>query len=388
MLVIGRATTALGAKRIAVRAGYEVFSVCPPNSWAARTRYHRALPASERGVWQGELGDEGLEFLRALPFERAVPIPTSDHTALWLAERPADLRSRFPDCCSSPDSLRALQDKFLFADLVKQHDVPCPSTFAVDSLEDVRALPVDGQLPLFFKPRDSQEFNRRFGIKALKFDGLDAALKVWQDFELDANPMLAQEYVPGGADRHYFIDGFMDSNGQVRALVARQRLRMYPADFGNSSMCMSVPVEDVEVAWQHLKRLLDATEYRGIFSAEFKCDERDDVFRILEVNTRPWVYIEFAEHCGVNMVDLYVRDALGETGDGRASGRTGRLCVDLLHDYHAVRSLPREQRPALPGLLLSWARASKRVFSWRDPAAAWHSIKAFIRRRAKRILAR
>jgi len=47
-----------------------------------------------------------------------------------------------------------------------------------------------------------------------------------------------------------------------------------------------------------------------VFSAEFKFDERDGLFKILEVNARPWWYVDFAARCGVDVCRMAYRDAL------------------------------------------------------------------------------
>jgi len=49
-----------------------------------------------------------------------------------------------------------------------------------------------------------------------------------------------------------------------------------------------------------------------VFSAEFKFDERDGLFKLLEVNARPWWYVDFADRCGVDVCGMAFRDALGE----------------------------------------------------------------------------
>ena len=45
----------------------------------------------------------------------------------------------------------------------------------------------------------------------------------------------AQEYIPGPPDQSYFVDGFADCTGEIRALFSRRRVRMFPADHGNST---------------------------------------------------------------------------------------------------------------------------------------------------------
>ena len=101
-----------------------------------------------------------------------------------------------------------------------------------------------------------------------------------------------QEYVAGPMDAHYFIDGFVDRLGEVKAFFARRRLLMYPVDFGNSTLMVSVPLGEVAPALESLRVLFSDLGYRGIFNAEFKRDERDGLFKLLEVNVRPWWFVE------------------------------------------------------------------------------------------------
>ena len=86
---------------------------------------------------------------------------------------------------------------------------------------------------------------------------------------------------------------------------------MHPPDFGNSTHMISVPLSEVEPAAQSLRAILAAIQYRGIFSAEFKLDARDGIFKILEINARVWVFVEFAGRCGVDVCTMAYRDALG-----------------------------------------------------------------------------
>ena len=153
----------------------------------------------------------------------------------------------------------------------------------------------------FLKPRDSHAFFRRYKVKACRVESREDAIEQFRKKNSDGFKVLLQEYIPGPTSNHYFLDGFVDRNGQVDAMFARRRLRMYPDDFGNSSYMRSVACSEISQAVDDLKRLLSAISYRGIFSAEFKYDDRDGKYKILEINARPWWYVEFAAICGVDV---------------------------------------------------------------------------------------
>ena len=199
--------------------------------------------------------------------------------------------------------------------------------------------------------------------------------------------MVVQEYVAGPGSNHYLIDGFVDAGGTVRALFARRRLRMYPPDFGDSTHMVSVSLSEVEPAVASLRTILTAVGYRGIFSGEFKRDERDGLFKILEVNARVWIYVEFAGRCGVDVCTMSYRDALGLPVNEPAAYRTGVRLVSPYLDLAAVRSAWRKGQMS-PGMWLrSWAGAQQPTFNLSDPLPAiadWYDVSRKLLRRALR----
>lgn len=375
-IVMGRGPTALGILRSLVIAGIPAYVACPPEDLAARSRWYRPTP----GVpWDGRPGPQALEALRAMPLERAVIIPGADDAAMWLADLPAtDLGSRFLVSTSSRAAQDLLQDKSVFAGYLAAAHIPHPRTYRLGSLADVAAVPMEQLSRIFIKPVNSQRFSDVVGAKGVWVASREALRDTWARFHAQGFSVMAQEYVPGPPSEHFFIDGFRDGRGTYPGLFARQRLRMSPPDFGNSSCSRSVPLDTVGEAVRHVRRVLDGVDYRGIFSAEFKRDLRDGEFRIIEVNTRAWTYVEFAARHGVNVCDMAWRDALGMPMPRAAGGyEDGRLCVDLYHDIASVR----RQHAPLHGVLRQWLQADLHVFRLDDPRPAMHAIGNLWRKR-------
>jgi predicted ATP-grasp superfamily ATP-dependent carboligase len=228
---------------------------------------------------------------------------------------------------------------------------------------------------------------RHFGVKALAVrDEADARARLEEVWATGIGSMLVQEYVPGPASSHYFIDGFVRADGRVAAQLARRRLRMFPRDFGNSTYHVTVPLDEVGAAPGHLERLLAETGFRGIFSAEFKRDDRDGELKILEVNVRPWWYVHFAATCGVNVCELAHREARGLTVEPVDGYRTGERCVLIGADLRAYLDQRRENGVGLLTWLSSWLGATGVVFSSRDPLPALLHLKQVGGRRLRRHL--
>ncbi len=385
-LILGAGVTALGVARSLSRAGVSAFCTCPASDMAAYSRDVRSLPA----LFEEFSGlDQLRAFLATGRFERLVLVPCSDWWARQLPQLDVETAGRFPSVVSPPEVIDRLADKQLFADLVRAHGIPHPRTLAVTDAAALDALPVSRGSEFFVKPRDSQAFCSRMGVKAFRIGSIDDARRRIDEATRLALGVVLQEYMPGPATSHYFIDGYTDRGGRIRVRFARQRLRMSPPRFGNSSYMRSIPLADVRDIVRTTDRLIAAAGLRGVFSIEFKRDARDGVAKVLDVNARPWWYVEFAARSGVNVCEYAYCDALGLPLPDPEPYEVGRTCVYPTQDFEACRALRRVGDPTWPRILLEWLAADQPVFSWRDPMPAIRSATAhgarFLRNRVRRL---
>ena len=371
-----------------MQAGIPAFIACPADDLAARSRWYRGLPGAT--PWNGNIDADARDQLQALPFERAVLIPGADDAALWTADiAGSDLSTRFRTSSSSRTTLEILQDKDRFAAYLGNTDIPHPRTFAISQRSDIAAIPIDSLDRVFLKPVDSQRFNREFDSKGIWIAGRRQLEDAWSRLDAQGFALVAQEYVPGSAADHYFVDGFRDRNGAFAGLFCRRRMRIHPPDFGNSSYCRSIPPGDVSDAIDSLAVLLAQLHYRGIFSAEFKRDARNGQLKLLEVNTRAWWYVEFAARCGVNVCHMAWQDAndlpVTRVVDGY---RVGTGCVNLHGDIQSILSRRKAGSISMARALGQWARAYFHVFRLRDPWPGLSLLWQVIRQRFMRLVAR
>jgi predicted ATP-grasp superfamily ATP-dependent carboligase len=383
-IVMGRGPTALGILRSLQMAGIPAYVACPADDIVTHSRWYRPTPGAV--PWDGQPGESALAVLRAMPLEKAVIIAGADDAALWLADLPSsDLGDRFLVSTSSRDTQGLLQDKAVFAGYLAAAHIPHPRTYRIACLEDIDAIPFATMDRVFIKPVNSQRFSDVTGVKGIWVDRPDALREAWARLHAQGFSLMAQEYVPGPASEHFFVDGFRGANGAYGGVFARRRLRMSPPDFGNSSCCHSVPLAILPGAVRQLRRLLDGLDYRGIFSAEFKRDPRDGVFRIIEVNTRAWTYVEFAARCGMNVCEMAWQDAQGlPVTRATTDYPEGVACVDLYHDIPTVLALRKRQRLPWWGVLGQWARAQLHTFRWDDPQPAIAFVRGIVRKRVLR----
>jgi D-aspartate ligase len=378
-LALGSGITLLGVLRALGQAGVETLALPDTDEMPRRSKWYRAAPVGLSAVRPETLGAalSSVEWGTVL-------IPCSDQWVKAVAGLPQEVRRDYPASVPSLAALETLVDKGLFRATLEKLSLPHPATISLSSVADIEPIAETVLAGAFLKPAQSQQFFARFGVKAFRFvDRRDAIQRLSTCIDAGFEMML-QQYIPGPASSHYFIDGFIDRHGEARAMFARRRLRMSPPDFGNSTFMISIPMADVAEGANTLRALFAEIGYRGVFSAEFKRDERDGILNLIEVNARPWWYVDFAARCGVNVCALAIRDAVGEDVETISSYKVGRRCVFPYYDLEAVRRETAAGRLGWLGWARSWIGPFQPVFRWSDPAPALGEVAALARKRFSR----
>jgi predicted ATP-grasp superfamily ATP-dependent carboligase len=155
---------------------------------------------------------------------------------------------------------------------------------------------------------------------------------------------------------------------------------------------VSVRPEAAAGAVSAITSLLTHAGYRGMFSAEFKLDPRDGVFKILEVNARAWWYVDFAARCGVDVCRMAYDDALERPVAEVKSYRVGQRLVFPYTDYFACVALRRRGQLSRASWMRSWLGAMQPVFQLRDPAPSMRAtariVATFLGSRLRRLVSR
>jgi D-aspartate ligase len=374
VVLFGGSVTGLGAARILSKAGIAAYSVLgTPDVF----RYSRCYRPVENLNGLESQASRLPELLNRLPMKQAVLMPCADDWVRAVAELPVEVKQNFPSSTPPLRTIEIMVDKAEFADVLQKYDIPHPATRIVRTMAELLAVPDEAFAGCFLKPVSSIDFIRRFpGLKGFVISNKAEAVEKLKNGPF---PMMLQEFITGPPTAHYFLDGFMDRHGRVCGVLARRRLRMFPPRFGNSTLMVTIPLEEVRQAFESLKRLLDCVGYRGIFNAEFKYDERDGQFKILEVNARPWWYIEFAARSGLDVCSMAYKDALGEDVTPVPDYQIGRKCAHHILDYSGFR----QQIEGSPKTLWAWLKsvgtADDPVFRWSDPLPAIVQVTRLIR---------
>jgi predicted ATP-grasp superfamily ATP-dependent carboligase len=359
-VILGSHLSALAVLRALGARGIPTHLLARRGDVAARSRFATPLApveAEDVGTLQTALDRSDLD--------TAVLFPCSDDWLEAVAALPSPVAEAYPASIVAPDVVATLTRKDLFARAAVAFDVPHPRTIEVRDEDDLAAISEVGST-WFLKPCDSQAFHRRFRTKGFPVADVGRAAELLGRAEAAGLAVVLQEVVPAPPSGHVFLDGFVDREGRVRAMLARRRIRMFPPDLGNSTDTVTVPLADVAPAAEGLRRILDGLGYRGLFDAEFVLDDRDGVFRIIEINARPWWQLELAAAARLDLVGMAYDDALGRPVRDANGYRVGARWINPIPDVRA-RLAGRSSRIDAPARRDPWLRANHGVFRLDDP---------------------
>jgi D-aspartate ligase len=255
--------------------------------------------------------------------------PTRDETVAAFARNRDVLVERFRLPTPGWQTIRYADDKRQTHALAEQLDIPTPRTWVPANLEELHAI--DPEPPLVIKPAIKETFIYETGVKAWRADDKRELSQRFQEATaiVGEGRVLVQELIPGDGLSQYSYCAFVKHGNPLATMTARRR-RQHPPQFGRASTF----VETVEEPWleQMSERFLRAIDYYGLVELEYKCDPRDGVAKLLDVNARTWGYHGLGLPAGVDFPYLLYLDQLGtpiEPVRARAGVRWVRLTTDI-----------------------------------------------------------
>jgi len=182
-------------------------------------------------------------------------------------------------------------------DIAESISIPIPKRYKGNAIHDY--MKQNMRFPIVLKPTYKEKYYSITRRKALKVDNLFEFEKEYNEMSniIDHSEIVVQEYVEGGTKNLYSYACFFDGKDIVSGMAAR-RLRQHPMDFGHATT-YAVPVNVPELK-KLAARILKEIGFYGIAEVEFMWDERDQVFKFIEINGRVWGWHTLARATGVN----------------------------------------------------------------------------------------
>ena len=119
------------------------------------------------------------------------------------------------------------------------------------------------------------------------------------------NLVVCQEYIKGGT--HGFYTYY--HAGRMFASFMHERIKEFPITGGPSAVAKSYRDHELESI---SKKLLDSLDWNGPAMVEWKRDEKDDKYKLIEINPKLWGSLDLTIQSGVNIPMLMVKAMLAE----------------------------------------------------------------------------
>ncbi len=334
-LVFGGAHGALALVRSLGRRGIPVWVLTHDHLIAKFSRYvRRSLP------WPGPEQAGATEWLVQLAerhrLQGWILFPGGDAEAELVSRNHARLSSTFRLTNPPWEIARWAYDKRLTNERAAALGIAFPWTYYPRNSEEVAKL--ECRFPVILKPTKRTVVNDFTLAKAWRIDDRAALIARYDQAAalVGADAVMVQELIPGDGSRQFSYAALWQKGAPVASLTAR-RTRQYPVDFGyTSTFVETMEQREVEAA---AEKFLQSIGYSGLAEAEFKYDERDRRYKILDVNARTWTWIAIGERAGIDFPYLAWRIANGEAAPPIAPGTDAawiHVSRDLLAVGHAL----------------------------------------------------
>ena len=328
----GKTANTLGVVRCFGRRGIPVTLV--ETILDSPARYSRYVNGRLRPDASENLANTLIDLLRAVGEQadrKRVIIPTGDEEVVALARAREELSPYYLFSLARPEVIESLTDKSRFYRFLEQQGYPHPRTVYPADLDELLRLGREFPLPFLIKPAESLSFQDRYMRKCFQVTSIQELDRAADQLGGSNLRVMIQEIIPG--DQFYEFYVYLDRTGQPKGICGWDRLRQYPPNFGNGTLCRArFCSEAIELGLETLSRV----GFSGLGAVELKMDPRDQQYKIIEINPRTTLQNRLAAACGVDMEYLAYLDLTGQPVASVGVPDTGTVWVDDFTDLFSA----------------------------------------------------
>jgi predicted ATP-grasp superfamily ATP-dependent carboligase len=273
---------------------------------------------------------------RAEDLGGALLLPGTDEALVALARNKALLESAFVVGTPEWSVVKRVIEKHFTYDLAQSLGVAIPRTVHPASMRDVDDFASRAEFPCVVKPSQSHLFVSRFGRKMFAASDAGQMRRLYAEATDAGLDVVLQEFVPGPDSNGANYNSYR-CDGRIAVEFTARKVRNAPPSYGSPCVVVS---SSVPVLRDPAERLLDALRLEGFSCTEFKLDERDGTYKLMEVNARHNLSGSLAVRCGVDFPWLQYQHALYGEPPARSSYPKGVYWIDLPRDAaHVLQDL-------------------------------------------------
>ncbi len=305
---------------------------------------------------------------------KGVIFPTADYYVILVAKYQKELSKYFLFNIPRRKILDNIVDKKKQYKLAEKHGIPIAQTIAPKNISELNSNIEKINYPVIIKGVSSFQWQASFNNKCFMAKDYDE-LKHFFQLTLNNIPIVIQEIIPGPNKNHYKVCCYYSKNHKLLALFSTQKTRQYPVDFGvGSYMASGYYPELIKLA----RRFFEGINFTGIGSIEFKKDERDGQFKLIELNPRLWAQNIQAAVAGVNFPLINYLDCIGEKVEPILDYNKNICWQDAIQDFQSFLGNRKKGDISIKNWFRSILQADCfAYFAWDDLRPGWKNSGYF-----------
>jgi len=216
--------------------------------------------------------------------QKAVLIPTSDETAVFVAENYDQLSKFYLTPKNDPKLFTNLMSKKGMYDIALKYDIPTPITEFPQNMDDINRYLKKASFPIMLKGILGNRLEAMTGTKMVLVHTPEELIENYKLLEDPESPnLMLQEYIPGDDDQVYIFNGYFNSTSDCPAAFTGHKIRQYPVHIGCASLGICKWSKEVaELTTRFMKKI----GYQGILDIGYRYDARDGKYKVLDINPR------------------------------------------------------------------------------------------------------
>lgn len=305
---------------------------------------------------------ETLKTIGSTYRNNAILFSTSDEFLDLIIKFRDDLSHYYHFPLPDNDLLKRILDKSEFYNLVGSLDTDIPKTWSCDDIDNLDQI----QFPCILKPAYGYLLRKYyFNKKVIVVHEISYLKKLLEYFSKAGLKMVIQEIVQGKDENQISVAVYLDGNSVPLTAFVSRKVRQNPVGYGVGTYVESYHEDYLE---DRAKRLLSSIGYKGIAEVEYRYDEVDKKYKLIEINPRSWEQNELASKMGRDVIFAAYCDYAGKKPDQTEAESGKMVWVFMFRDILSAFSYIRNKQLTLKNFIKSYRiKKVRAVWSSDDP---------------------
>lgn len=246
-------------------------------------------------------------------YEKLLLIGTNDSYVTFIINNKEALSDDFEFSYPDAELVPELFLKKNFYRLCKEHGLDVPLTYFYSCASD-ESFNEEVPFPLIVKPSNGIEYynnpfeNMQKIYKVENYNELEDIIQTIKDSGY-RDELIIQDYIPGDDTNMWDAVYYGDHNRKAQLISFGQVVAQEPTTTGVGNYTALIVRKNKEMM-DKLVHFMEAIGYKGFANFDIKYDERDDTFKLFEVNIRQGRSSYYLTQSGYNIAKIIVDDVI------------------------------------------------------------------------------